>query len=121
MVKFTIWARSAVALMPEAMKSILPALSAGMMPSQSVGWCLTVKPISLAIQFTASTSNPAGLPSLSTNPKGGKPKSMPLTKTLSEAGRAADQHQADQRAREHCYEFLDHVHPLLMWNTGFER
>ena len=38
-------ARSGEMLMPEQTMSILPASRAGMMPSQSMGWCLTSKPI----------------------------------------------------------------------------
>ena len=53
-------------LMPEQTMSIFLASRAGMMPSQSIGLCSTVKPIFLAIQFMESTSNPAGLPVSST-------------------------------------------------------
>ena len=52
--------------LPEQTMSIFLASRAGMMPSQSIGLCSTVKPIFLAIQFMESTSNPAGLPVSST-------------------------------------------------------
>ena len=64
--KFACALRSGLMLMPEQTMSIFLASRAGMMPSQSIGLCSTVKPIFLAIQFMESTSNPAGLPVSST-------------------------------------------------------
>ena len=64
MVKFTVWERFGVADMPPMMTSNLPAISAGMMPSQAVEICSTSQPLSAASLRATSISKPMNSPLL---------------------------------------------------------